>query len=184
MNNNNLLIEIRSLLYQAFWRVETENKNEALGLINEARTKLDEYLAQNGIVSGDWGEGREEQNTTTTKAEKVGPKVVRHDEAQSRLKLDGVGNPACPLYDKHVRISGTVDQIGKSRDEVLDAIQQLGAKYAGTGIVKSMDYVILGNNYGPAKEVKIKKWQDEGCGITVLSQFDLKKIFNEFLPDE
>lgn len=113
---------------------------------------------------------------------KTGPKVVRHDKCQPRLKLEGVGNPACPLYDKHVRISGTFDQIGKSRDEVLDDIQQLGAKYACTDIVKGMDVVILGNNYGPFKEVKIKKWQDEGCNITVLSQFDLKKIFDEFLP--
>lgn len=112
----------------------------------------------------------------------IGPKVVRHDKCQPRLKLEGVGNPACPLYDKHVRISGTFDQIGKSRDEVLDSIQQLGAKYACTDIIKGMDVVVLGNNYGPAKEVKIKKWQDEGCNITVLSQFDLKKIFDEFLP--
>lgn len=113
---------------------------------------------------------------------KTGPQVVRHGKCQPRLKLEGVGDPACPLYDKHVRISGTFDQIGKSRDEVLDDIQQLGVKYACTDIVKGMDVVILGNNYGPSKEVKIKKWQDEGCDITVISQFELKKIFDKFLP--
>lgn len=124
----------------------------------------------------------QEPKPITVVSSKTGPKVVRHDKCQPRLKLEGVGNPVCPLYDKHVRISGTFDQIGKSRDEVLDAIQQLGSKYACTEIIKGMDVVVLGNNYGPSKEVKIKKWQDEGCNITVLSQFDLKKIFDEFLP--
>lgn len=113
-----------------------------------------------------------------------GPKVVRHEKLQPRLKIEGVGDPACPLYDKHVRISGTFDQIGKSRDEILDAIQQLGAKYACTDIIKGMDVVVFGNNYGPSKEKKVRQWQSEGRQIRIISQFELKDIFEKYLPKE
>lgn len=186
MSYNNLLIEIRSILYQSYWRVETEQKDDALNLINEARTKLDDYLAHNNINSGDWGEGREQTSSSKTKSERVGPKIVRHGkiDRQYNQQLDGVGNPNCPLYDKQIRITGTFEQIGMSRDEVAAACQSLGAKKVSEGIAKTMQVVIMGNNAGPSKMEKIKLWQSEGHDITVLSQFDIKKIFDEFLTKE
>jgi len=113
-----------------------------------------------------------------------GPKVVRHGkiDRQYRQQLDGVGDASCPLYGKHIRISGTFEQIQMSRDDVAAACQRLGASLVSDGIAKSMDIVILGNNAGPSKMEKIRLWQSEGCQIQALSQFDIKKIFDEYLP--
>lgn len=116
--------------------------------------------------------------------EKTGPKIVRHGkiDRQYKQQLDGVGDVSCPLYDKHIRISGTFEQIQMTRDDVAAACQRLGAKQVSEGIAKSMDIVILGNNAGPAKMEKIRLWQSEGRQIETLSQFDIKKIFDEYLP--
>lgn len=118
------------------------------------------------------------------KKEKPGPKIVKHGkiDRQYKQQLDGVGDPDCPLYDKHIRITGTFDQIDMSRDDVAAACQRLGAKQVSEGLAKSMDIVIMGNNAGPSKMEKIKLWQAEGYKITVLSQFDIKKIFDEYIP--
>lgn len=113
---------------------------------------------------------------------KVGPKIVRHGkiDRQYNQQLDGVGNPACPLYDKEIRITGTFEQLGMSRDGVAAACQRLGAKKVSEGIAKTMQVVIMGNNAGPSKMEKVKKWQADGCNIMVISQYDLKKIFEEY----
>ena len=109
-------------------------------------------------------------------------KVVRHGQIdrQYNQQLEGVGNPDCPFYDKDVRITGTFDQIGMSRDEVAAACQRLGAKSAREGICKSMDIVIIGNNPGPTKQKKIETWRKEGHDITTISQFDFKEILNKY----
>lgn len=116
------------------------------------------------------------------KYNKVGPKIVKHGkiDRQYNQQLDGVGNPACPLYDKEIRITGTFEQLGMSRDGVAAACQRLGAKKVSEGIAKSMQVVIMGNNAGPSKMEKVKKWQADGCNIMVISQYDLKKIFEEY----
>lgn len=115
-----------------------------------------------------------------------GPKIVRHGkiDRQYKQQLDGVGDASCPLYGKHIRISGTFEQIQMTRDDVAAACQRLGAKQVSEGIAKSMDIVILGNNAGPAKMEKIRQWQAEGHQIQTLSQFDIKKIFDGYLPVE
>lgn len=116
--------------------------------------------------------------------EKTGPKIVRHGkiDRQYKQQLDGVEDVSCPLYGKHIRISGTFEQIQMTRDDVAAACQRLGAKQVSEGIAKSMDIVILGNNAGPSKMEKIRLWQSEGHQIETLSQFDIKKIFDEYLP--
>lgn len=110
------------------------------------------------------------------------PRVVRHGQIdrQYNTQLDGVGNPECPLYGKDVRITGTFEQIGMSRDDVAAACQHLGAKSAKEGICKSMDVVIIGNNPGPTKQPKIEEWRQEGHDITTISQFDFKEILNKY----
>ena len=109
-------------------------------------------------------------------------KVVRHGQIdrQYNAQLDGAGNPDCPLYGKDVRITGTFEQIGMSRDDVAAACQRLGAKSAKEGICKSMDVVIIGNNPGPTKQPKIEKWRKEGHDIKTISQFDFKEILNRY----
>ena len=113
-----------------------------------------------------------------------GPKIVRHGkiDRQYKQQLDGVGDASCPLYGKHIRISGTFEQILMTRNDVAAACQRLGAKQVSEGIAKSMDIVILGNNAGAEKMKKIRLWQGEGRQIETLSQFDIKKIFDEYLP--
>ena len=110
------------------------------------------------------------------------PRVVRHGQIdrQYNTQLDGAGNPDCPLYGKDVRITGTFEQIGMSRDDVAAACQRLGAKSAKEGICKSMDVVIIGNNPGPTKQPKIEEWRKEGHDIKTISQFDFKEILNRY----
>lgn len=120
--------------------------------------------------------------TTNSAAQPSQPKVVRHGQIdrQYNSQLDGVGNSDCPLYGKNVRITGTFEQIGMSRDDVAAACQRLGAKSAREGICKSMDIVIIGNNPGPTKQQKIETWRNEGCDIKTISQFDFKEILNKY----
>lgn len=110
------------------------------------------------------------------------PRVVRHGQIdrQYNSQLDGAGNPDCPLYGKDVRITGTFEQIGMSRDDVAAACQRLGAKSAKENICKSMDVVIIGNNPGPTKQPKIEEWRKEGHDIKIYSQFDFKEILNKY----
>lgn len=120
--------------------------------------------------------------TTNSADQPSQPKVVRHGQIdrQYNSQLDGAGNPDCPLYDKDVRITGTFEQIGMSRDDVAAACQRLGAKSAKEGICKSMDVVIIGNNPGPTKQPKIEEWRKEGHDIKTISQFDFKEILNRY----
>ena len=165
--------------------------NDAARELEDAR-KLNAHYRETMLAMGKTGmaaaslaeENIAELEELRSRQKPSGPKIERHEKLKPRLKIEGVGDPACPLYDKHVRISGTFDQIGKSRDGILDAIQQLGAKYVCTDIIKGMDVVVFGNNYGPAKEKKVKQWQSEGRKIRIISQFELKDIFDKYLKAE
>lgn len=170
------VLETMDLLYSATRLMANECYDAALERINEARQLLQEYLSQVSMADDDGVEFAAERKT--------GPKIVRHGkiDRQYKQQLSGVGDPDCPLYGKVVRITGTFDQIGMTRDEVAKACQSCGAKQASEGIAKGMDIIIFGNNYGPSKMEKVRKWQEEGLLIQTLSQFDIKKIFDEYLP--
>lgn len=144
-------------------------------------------MGRTGIAAAGLAEERlAEIEELRSRQKPSGPKIVRHGkiDRQYNKQLEGVGDPSCPLFGKHIRISGTFEQIQMSRDEVAAACQRLGAKQASEGIAKSMDIVILGNNAGPSKMEKIRQWQAEGYQIQTLSQFDIKKIFDEYLQAE
>lgn len=189
-----------NLLQEALVKIRWDNYWDARLRIEEARKLLQQYLSQDNMVEDSDTEdgwvrakdivvtilGSDMAKATEHKVEKAGPKIVKHGkiDRQYNKQLDGVGDPSCPLYDKHIRISGTFEQIEMSRDEVAAACQKLGAKQVSDGIAKSMDIVILGNNAGPSKMEKIKLWQSEGHQIQTLSQFDIKKIFDEYLKAE
>lgn len=164
--------------------------NDAARELEDAR-KLNEHYLETMLAMGKTSMavvGISERNLAELEElrsrEKTGPKIVRHGkiDRQYKQQLDGVGDVSCPLYGKHIRISGTFEQIQMTRDDVAAACQRLGAKQVSEGIAKSMDIVILGNNAGPAKMEKIRLWQSEGHQIETLSQFDIKKIFDEYLP--
>ena len=192
--------DAESHLYAAQQLNAHDDPIEAWKHIEDARRLLQQYLSQDNMVEDSDTEdgwvrakdivvtilGSDMAKATEHKVEKAGPKIVKHGkiDRQYNKQLDGVGDPSCPLYDKHIRISGTFEQIEMSRDEVAAACQKLGAKQVSDGIAKSMDIVILGNNAGPSKMEKIKLWQSEGHQIQTLSQFDIKKIFDEYLKAE
>lgn len=110
------------------------------------------------------------------------PKVVRHGKIDRRYneQLDGAGDPSCPLYQKVIRITGTFEQIGLTRDQVAEECQKRGAESAREGICKSMDILIMGNNAGPSKMQKVQEWRAQGLPIQVLNQLELKEIFDKF----
>lgn len=110
------------------------------------------------------------------------PKVVRHGKIDRRYneQLDGAGDPSCPLYQKVIRITGTFEQIGLTRDQVAEECKKRGAESAREGICKSMDILIMGNNAGPSKMQKVQEWRAQGLPIQVLNQLELKEIFDKF----
>jgi hypothetical protein len=209
-----LIREAIDSLYSATRLHANECYPAVLDRINEARTLLTQYLAQDNMVpDDDTYDGYykaieveeeiarlKEQHDKEVNPEEVlnkmaheakgikrldddlKAKVVRHGQInrQYKQRLDGVGNPDCPLYDKVVRITGTFDQIGMSRDDVAAACQRLGAKSASEGMCKSMQVVIIGNNPGPTKQAKIEQLRAEGHDITTISQFDFKEILNKY----
>ena len=182
-----LVQEAMDLLYSATRLHANECYREALDRINEARTTLNLYLSKDNMVPDDdtadgWVRASDLEVRITPSDVKEAARVVRHGQIdrQYRQQLDGVGDPDCPLYGKVVRITGTFDQIGMSRDEVAAACQRMGAKSASEGICKSMDIVIIGNNPGPTKQAKIEAWRSEGHNIQTISQFDFKEILNKY----
>lgn len=188
--------EAESHLYAAQQLNVHDDPIEAWKHIEDARRLLQEYLSQDNMVedpevADGWVRasdivatviGSDLAKVSEHKVERTGPKIVKHGkiDRQYAQQLDGVGDPSCPLYRKHIRITGTFDQLGMSRDDVAAACQRLGAKKVSEGIAKGMDIVIMGNNAGPSKMERIKEWQADGYKITVLSQYDLKKIFEEY----
>lgn len=175
-------------LYSATRLHANECYNEALGRINEARTILQQYLSQDNMVPDDdtadgWVRASDLQVRVTPSDVKAAAKVVRHGQIdrQYRQQLDGVGDPSCPLYGKVVRITGTFDQIGMSRDEVAAACQRMGAKSASEGFVKSMDVFIVGNDAGPSKLKKVQDLRAEGRDVRILSLIEFKEIYDKYI---
>ena len=149
--------------------------NRCQALLNCPEYKCIEQFTDN--ASGRWTE-------IETKSQRASSSnVVRHGQIDRQYKqqLDGVGNPDCPLHGKIVRITGTFDQLGMTRNQVAATCQQLGASEVSEGICKKMDIVIVGNNPGPTKLEKITKWRSEGHDIRIISQLELKEIIKKFI---
>ncbi len=121
----------------------------------------------------------------TTEPTSSTPKVVKHGQINGfklEAPLPGT-NPESPLYGKRVRISGSFDQIGMSRDDLAEAIIKCGAIEAKHGHTKNMDFIIFGNDAGPSKMRDVEQWQAEGLPIKVLSQYDIKQIIDRYLSE-
>ena len=112
----------------------------------------------------------------------IAAKVVRHGQIDRQYKqqLDGVGDPSCPVYGKDVRITGTFNQIGMSRDDVAAACQRMGAKSASEGFIKSMEVFIVGNDAGPSKLKKVQDLRAEGRDVRILSLIEFKEIKDKY----
>ena len=182
-----LVQEAMDALYSATRLHANECYNEALERINEARTLLTQYLSQDNMVEDDdvadgWVRASDLQVRVTPSDVKEAARVVRHGkiDRQYKQQLDGVGDPSCPVYGKDVRITGTFNQIGMSRDEVAAACQRMGAKSASEGFVKSMDVFIMGNDAGPSKLKKVQDLRAEGRDVRILSLIEFKEILDKY----
>lgn len=172
-------------------QLESHNQQqEAWDHIADARRKLQQYLSQDNMVEDDdaadgWVRASDLQARVTPSDVKAAAKVVRHGQTDRQYKeqLEGVGDPSCPVYDKVVRITGTFDQIGMSRDDVAAACQRMGSKSASNGFAKSMDVFIIGNDAGPSKLKKVQDLRAEGRDVRVLSLIEFKEILDKYLPE-
>ena len=87
-----------------------------------------------------------------------------------------VENKNNPFYNKKVVITGIFSMI--SRNDLASLMQSLGAD-VNTSISKKTNYVITGMEPGPSKLEKIKKLQEEGYEIKILSEDSLFEIIKE-----
>lgn len=87
-----------------------------------------------------------------------------------------VENKNNPFYNKKVVITGIFSMI--SRNDLASLMQSLGAD-VNTSISKKTNYVITGMEPGPSKLEKIKKLQEEGYKIKILSEDSLFEIIKE-----
>lgn len=187
------------LLREAQVKIKWNNYYDAEKKIGEARELLQKYLAQDNMVPDDeaadgWVRsseiepvtfqvgysGKNLQDMLRTSAERHG--IERHGQIDRQYKkqLDGVGDPACPLYGKKIRITGTFDELGMSRDDVAAACQRLGAAEASEGICKSMDVFIVGSKPGPSKLKQVEQLRADGHDIRILSQIEFKEIISKY----
>lgn len=184
-----LVSDAESHLYAAQQLESHEQPEEAWKHIADARRLLQQYLSQDNMVPDDdtadgWVRASDLEVRVTPSNMKAAAKVVRHGQIDRQYKqqLDGVGDPSCPVYGKDVRITGTFNQIGMSRDDVAAACQRMGAKSASEGFVKSMDVFIVGNDAGPSKLKKVQDLRAEGRDVRILSLIEFKEIFDKYLP--
>lgn len=182
-----LVQEADSHLYAAQQLEAHEQPEEAWKHIADARQKLQQYLSQDNIVPDDdtadgWVKASDLVVRVTPSDIKAAAKVVRHGQIDRQYKqqINGVGDPSCPLYDKVVRITGSYEQIGMSRNQVAAACQRMGAKSASEGFVKSMDVFIMGNDAGPSKLKKVQNLRAEGRDVRILSLIEFKEILDKY----
>jgi len=91
-----------------------------------------------------------------------------------------VENKENPFYNKSVVITGLFDCF--SRNDIASKFKSIGAN-VNASVSKRTNYVIIGEDAGPAKLEKIDKLNSEGANITLLDQHDLENIFNDVFDD-
>lgn len=76
------------------------------------------------------------------------------------------------FYGKKILITGEFDGVF-NRNELAKLIHDVGGY--NKGIIKSLDYAIIGNNPGPSKMKKIDEW-----GIKTLNEQEVLELFPDF----
>lgn len=198
--------EAMESLYSATRLIANDCYDAALQRINEARTTLDEYLAQDNMIPDNdladgWVRHSEAQAELEALRSRVGdtprsapdgssvgaaaspsPQVERHGQIDSRYltqQTDGA-DPSNPLYGKVAVLSGTFEQIHMERDQVAAAIQRLGAKL-NRSVSATMQVFVAGDKVGPAKFKQVESLRAEGHNIRIISQLEFKEICNQYL---
>ena len=122
------------------------------------------------------------EQTAAPAQEKPGPKMEKHKGIDKKyfVQMKEGADPANPLYDKKVVISGTFEQIEMERDDVAAGIQKLGAQLKHD-VCKEMDFFVTGNRIGPAKQKKVEQWRSEGYNIQFITPVEIKEIINKYV---
>jgi len=97
---------------------------------------------------------------------------IDNDIAVKAKKLDKKSDK---LDGKTIIMTGKSDKIG--RDEFKKMVTENGGKVA-SGISKNVDYVLMGENAGPAKQKKIADLQAQGVDIEVISDSEFFDMIN------
>ncbi len=82
-------------------------------------------------------------------------------------------NKENPFFTKKVVVTGVFQNY--SREELKEHLKKLGAD-VNTSISRVTDYVIAGENAGPAKLTKIDELQEKGSRVKLLSERDFLKM--------
>jgi DNA polymerase-3 subunit epsilon len=97
-----------------------------------------------------------------------GSKKVEKDDLKPNFDIENKSNP---FYRKKIVFTG--DLLAFRRKEAAHKIKLLGAD-VNTSISKKTDFVIIGNNPGPSKMIKIEK-----LGIPIISEDEFLKMLEE-----
>lgn len=84
-----------------------------------------------------------------------------------------VENKDNPFYNKTVVITGVFQLY--SRNNIAEKFKSFGANVNGT-VSKKTDFVIVGDDAGPSKLMKIAEYNKQGASIKLLMQDDLENI--------
>lgn len=109
--------------------------------------------------------------STDFKNKKINPELL-----QKNLDTDFKENP---FYDKTIVITGDFEI---KRSVIADKLYELGADI-NTAISKKTNYVLMGQNAGPAKTIKINELITSGVDIKILSETHLYSIMSNHFED-
>ena len=105
-------------------------------------------------------------------------KYKKFDTELLQKNLD-VENQCNPFYDKTIVITGDFDI---KRDIIAGKLYSLGADI-NTVISKNTNFVLIGENAGPAKMVKIHNLIESGVNIKLLDKTHLYSIMSNHFED-
>lgn len=116
---------------------------------------------------------QEAENPTKKEKPVLGKPVYHEAITGDVLKKDlSQANPENPFYDKKVVITGV---FSIDRKDIAAKLKKLGAD-VDTSITKRTAFVCVGKDAGPKKLETIKKYNESGCDIVILSETDLNAL--------
>ncbi len=107
------------------------------------------------------------------------PVWTTHDRMPKELKEQDLTNadPSNPFYDKQMVITGVFDCI--DRQELRQRLHDMGAKLC-TSISRHTEIVVIGEEPGPAKLLKLQELKGEGVDITLVFEAELVDILSKY----
>lgn len=102
--------------------------------------------------------------------------LIKHKKIDKNLLVQDLSNadPDNPFYDKKVVITGNFSM---DRNELAAKVQAMGADI-NTAISKKTNFVLVGEEPGPAKMEKMRQLQEQGINIKELHECDIMSILS------